>query len=186
MPYLTVRARAALVIPCDWEVLEFLVRSSMDLSVGLPLSDREPPFSTVSTSNLQGDQHNVSRCSVVWFVFNLNLWLLRLVHTPHHTERTTGIPPERPGRYSARPETPGPSCTQNTRLLWLINKNNWPMTTIKVVIGIYCHKGLLQFEPKIIIIKKNKTQNAHPMWFVRRDISRSFRTWVASWIFFFP
>lgn len=50
---LTVSARAALLIPCEWELLELLVKSSIDLSAGFTLSGREPPFSKLSASNLK-------------------------------------------------------------------------------------------------------------------------------------
>lgn len=50
--HLTVSARAALVMPYEPELLELLVRSSIDLSAGFPLSARLPPFSTFSMSNL--------------------------------------------------------------------------------------------------------------------------------------
>lgn len=51
--YFTVSARAALVIPYEWELLEALVKSSIDISAGFPLSERVPPFSTLPTSNLE-------------------------------------------------------------------------------------------------------------------------------------
>lgn len=50
--YRTVSARAALDTPCDGELLELLVKSSIDLSADFPLSARLPPFSKLSTSNL--------------------------------------------------------------------------------------------------------------------------------------
>lgn len=57
--YLIVSARAALVIPCDGELLELLVKSSIDLSADFLLSVTVPPFSTaVSTSKLQNDMMN--------------------------------------------------------------------------------------------------------------------------------
>lgn len=103
--YLTVSARAALVIPCEWEPLGLLVKSSIDLSAGFPLSDRVPPFSTLSTSNLKSSYeiHMVINNLIVRAssVSERDFHTL-LVLTRRRFVHGIGIPPEYPNLCSPR------------------------------------------------------------------------------------
>lgn len=79
--YLTVSARAALLIPYDeWELLALLVRSSIDLSGDFVLSEMVPPFSTLSTSNL----HNLDDMGIT-HLWGYNILFLGLSSHPSNT-----------------------------------------------------------------------------------------------------